>query len=220
MTEETITPTTTLEQLSFISAVVDEDEFLAYDPLNKVVPEGEDPEFYKGIDDYTVLYVRLKKGGYMKMRKLNGGRIIRKYVDRLPPKAGAATGATNIVKKIPGRDKMLQECIHGALLPGGKIDIALLYQIIAFFKSVMTNKMKDVLDTAQRFKNSAGGGHNYEAMAFIVWNTRTQSYRVAIPTQAVSAASVKYERDAYDEANGDIVVVDIHSHRYSCAFAG
>lgn len=95
-------------------------------------------------------------------------------------------------------------------LPAGKIPTQMLVQIIAFFKSVMSYKMGDVVRSTT-FANQSHFSHNYEAMLFICWNPAT-GYSLRIPTQRVSAASVSYDHDCYDLAAGDVVVLDIHSH--------
>lgn len=93
-------------------------------------------------------------------------------------------------------------------LPAGKIPVQMLKQVVAFFKSVMQYKMKDVV-RGSNFSSQSSFGHNYEAMIFLVWNPAS-GYSLRVPTQKVSAASVSYEHDCYDLSAGDVVVVDIH----------
>lgn len=96
------------------------------------------------------------------------------------------------------------------IVPGGvRVPMQLLKDIENFFRAFM---IKNV--------NSASGyrpGHgDYEAMALILYNVDTKQYRVSIPTQTVSKASVSYDID--DKADNEIVVVDIHSHNSMGAF--
>lgn len=96
------------------------------------------------------------------------------------------------------------------IVPGGvKVPMQLLKDIENFFRAFM---IKNV--------SSAAGyrpGHgDYEAMALILYNLDTQQYRVSIPAQKVSKASVTYDID--DKADNEIVVVDIHSHNSMGAF--
>jgi proteasome lid subunit RPN8/RPN11 len=86
-----------------------------------------------------------------------------------------------------------------------KIPLEFLENIVEFFKKVMA------------MTSGRGTGHgDYEAMAHIVWNKTTESYRVAIPKQKVAKASVSYNWDhvAADEE----VILDIHSHNSMDAF--
>lgn len=86
-----------------------------------------------------------------------------------------------------------------------KIPIEMLENIVEFFKRVMT------------MTRSTGTGHGeYEAMAHIVWNKTTESYRVAIPKQKVSKAAVTY--DWSHVADDEEVILDIHSHNTMGAF--
>lgn len=96
------------------------------------------------------------------------------------------------------------------LVPGGvRVPMKLLYDIENFFKAFMAKHV-----------NPTGGyraGHgDYEAMALILYNLDTQEFRVSIPNQTVSKASVSYTID--DKADNEIVVVDIHSHNSMGAF--
>jgi PRTRC genetic system protein A len=83
-------------------------------------------------------------------------------------------------------------------LPAGKIPATLLHDIIAFFKDVMSTTKQDV-----------------EAMAHILWNA-TDGYHIAVPNQTISKAAVSYGNDHIKE--GDIIVLDIHSHNTMGAF--
>lgn len=96
------------------------------------------------------------------------------------------------------------------ILPAGKIPGIMLHQIVEFFKAVMVGKFK------AEAKGATTHG-KYEAMAHIIWNPKT-GYRVSIPTQKVTGGSVNYEHDSYNLADGDVVVVDIHSHNTMSAF--
>ena len=85
-----------------------------------------------------------------------------------------------------------------------KIPIEMLENIVEFFKRVMT------------MTKGSGGHGEYEAMAHIVWNKRTESYRVAIPKQKVSKAAVTYD---WSHVTADEeVILDIHSHNTMGAF--
>lgn len=86
-------------------------------------------------------------------------------------------------------------------LPGGiKVPGVMFEQIKQFFLDVM-----DI------------GPSSYEAQAFIVWSTKEKSYRIIIPKQKVSAAAVRYDiGDMLGE--GDVIIVDIHSHNTMGAF--
>jgi hypothetical protein len=77
-------------------------------------------------------------------------------------------------------------------LPAGKVPVSMFRQIEAFFRKVMEVK----------------GGKALEAMAHILWNPQT-GYRIAIPNQTISAASVTYDFQSH-MTPGDIIVVDIH----------
>lgn len=90
------------------------------------------------------------------------------------------------------------------LVNNQKIPVQMLHDILEFFKKVMT-----MIGT--------GGKHGeYEAMAHIVWNKTSQSYRVAIPTQKVSKARVAYDWTHVKE--DEEVILDIHSHNTMDAF--
>lgn len=82
-------------------------------------------------------------------------------------------------------------------LPGGKIPLSLLSQILSFFTEIAT-QTRD------------------EAMAHILWDTVEKKYVIGIPTQTVSAASANYKFD--DIQPHHILVVDLHSHHYMSPF--
>lgn len=83
-------------------------------------------------------------------------------------------------------------------LPAGKIPYEKLQEIVQFFKDVMNIKKAE-----------------QEAMAHILWN-ETEGYHIGIPDQTVSKASVRYDFDHIKQ--GDIIVLDIHSHNTMSAF--
>ena len=92
-----------------------------------------------------------------------------------------------------------------ALVDGKKIPVQMLDDIVEFFKRVM------------KMTGTNGTGHGeYEAMAHIVWNKTTKSYRVAIPKQKVAKATVTYTWDHVKE--DEEVILDIHSHNTMGAF--
>lgn len=96
------------------------------------------------------------------------------------------------------------------IVPGGvKVPMQLLKDIENFFRAFM---IKNVTSAA----GYRPGHGDYEAMALILYNLDTQQYRVSIPSQKVSKASVTYDID--DKADNEIVVVDIHSHNSMGAF--
>lgn len=93
------------------------------------------------------------------------------------------------------------------IVPGGiRIPMSLLKDIESFFRAFM----------AKHASASRAGHGDYEAMALILYNLDTEEYRVSIPAQSVSKASVSYTID--DKADNEIVVVDIHSHNSMGAF--
>jgi hypothetical protein len=202
-----------MEHLSSISVLVSQDEFEN--------PPAANDEFLH-IDEYTVVYVQMKDGSLRMRRRIRGGRVVVKAVKRLPSKPGAVTTQVATVQKNP-RSDMLKDNLN--LLPAGRIPGQFLWQVIAFFKSVMDDKLSAVAEVntaghhARTQSAAAAYRHEYEAMAHIIYNTNTKEYRVGIPTQRVSKAAVSYDRDSYDEQAGDIMVVDIHSHRQNCALA-
>lgn len=89
----------------------------------------------------------------------------------------------------------IQPLAHNYLVPG-----EMFYQIKQFFL--------DVMDM---------GPSTYEAQVFIVWNEKDEEYRIIVPKQQVSAAAVRY--DIGDMlGDGDVIIVDIHSHNNMGAF--
>lgn len=182
-----------------LAIVMTEDEFLNY-------PTQENrPEDIMERDDYPTQYIQKTNGEIVLRTRIRGNRWPVRAVQRIPYPSTATTAKIGKAKAHPDT-KLLEP--NTCILPEGKrIPIRLLYEIIAFFKSVMVNKMQDVLGAGK-----STGQHEYEAMANIVYNLHTKEYRVTIPTQRVSKASVNFERDDYNEADGDIKVVDIHSH--------
>lgn len=93
------------------------------------------------------------------------------------------------------------------LLPNGKIPYRHLQDIVQFFREVMG-----------RSGSKAFSHGDYEAMAHIIWSPELNAYRVAIPTQRVSKASVSYDWDHIDESKGEYIALDIHSHNTMSAF--
>jgi len=183
-----------------LAIVMTEEEFLNY-------PTQENrPEDIMERDDYPTQYIQKASGEIVLRTRIRGNRWPVRAVARIPyPNTSATVKAAKAATVNP--DTKLLE-LNTCILPEGKrIPIRLLYEIIAFFKSVMVNKMKDVLGAGK-----STGQHEYEAMANIVYNLNTKEYRVTIPTQRVSKAAVNFERDDYSEVDGDIKVVDIHSH--------
>lgn len=103
------------------------------------------------------------------------------------------------IKHLPdSKPSTLKENIN--FLPAGKIPIVMLHQVVAFFREVMATL-------------KAGP----EAMIHILWNPKT-GYRLSVPSQRVSKAAVSYDYDNLNAADGDIIVVDIHSHNTMGAF--
>lgn len=91
------------------------------------------------------------------------------------------------------------------LAHGKKIPVQMIDDILEFFRRVM------------RMVKTGGTGHGeYEAMAHIVWNPTTESYRVAIPKQTVSKSRVSYDWSHVQP--GEEVILDIHSHNTMGAF--
>lgn len=195
-----------MEHLSSISILCTEEEFKN--------PPPESDEFLP-LDEYHVVYVQMADGSLKMRRRINGGRVIVKPVKCLPTRKNAANNVVQMVKN--PREDLLKDNVN--LLPAGKVPGHLLWQIIAFFKSVMENKLSSISPVGPGVAQSSYR-HEYEAMAHIVYNIHTKEYRVGIPTQRVSKAAVSYDRDSYDEKAGDVMVVDIHSHKQHCAFAG
>lgn len=130
----------------------------------------------------------------------NDGRIYQYYHFSLGRSAMVEIAKTPIVS-----GKTVLKPFLNPLPEGKKIPLQMLDDIVEFFKRVM--KMTGV----------NGNGHGeYEAMAHIVWNKTTKSYRVAIPQQKVAKASVSYTWDHVKD--DEEVVLDIHSHNTMGAF--
>lgn len=192
-----------IQELTPISCVIDEETFLDLPTTDEV-------------DAYLVQYIRCADGKYLMRRRVAGGKVMVLPVAKLP---GSAPVAQNVVVLEPATRKARRTMmsVNTDILPSGKIPGIILNQIISFFSSVMDNKIKDVVKGAQTI-SSAQYRHEYEAMAHVIWNRNTKEYRVGIPTQKVGKASVSYEHDDYSAADGDMVIVDIHSHNTMGAF--
>lgn len=150
--------------------------------------------------DFPIKYIHTRAGKIMKRTESTHNRFFQYFVDKIPMPASAKP-ATGTKKVLPA----LTETIDW--LPAGKVPIALFMQIEDFFKKVMYEMDGQKLTTHGAL----------EAMAHIVWNPATpDQYHIRIPTQKVSAASVKYEWDHLEE--GDEIIVDIHSHNSMGAF--
>lgn len=179
-----------MKALNVITVLCTENEFL-------------NPEFNAQITTYPFQYVLRADGSIMKRFKAATQKWLTLKVDKIPNvvcpfvELGIEKGSI-----IPA--EALAES-HD-FLPAGKVPVRMLSQIVAFFKAVMQYKMGDVLSSSS-YKSSTG--HNFEAMIFVIFNPAT-GYRLGIPTQRVSAASVSYDHDCYDLNNGDVIVVDIH----------
>jgi PRTRC genetic system protein A len=149
-------------------------------------------EFEEAKKTYGDIYIVARNGKILRHVKLTKGRFIRIEVDKIP----------NLKEPIPELVPDVKEEIN--FLPNGKIPAHLLDQIVQFFKDVMTIKKAE-----------------QEAMAHILYNekdkdSQDKGYRIAIPNQTVSKASVKYETDHLQP--GDIIALDIHSHNTMGAF--
>lgn len=117
-----------------------------------------------------------------------------------PGKNGAARYVRIPVKDIPGV-KLQEYGPDVRFLPDGKIPVALLDEIKAFFKEVI------------KIKGSA-----VEAMIWILWN-QEKGYYLHVPNQVVSHASAKYDWDGLPKDSS--IIVDIHSHAdFSAFFSG
>lgn len=79
-------------------------------------------------------------------------------------------------------------------LPAGKVPSHLFDQIVEFFRQVIV------------VKNAS-----FEAHAWILWN-KDKGYYVSVPPQKVSAANVHFDYTKEALPEGDIIVVDLHSH--------
>lgn len=89
-------------------------------------------------------------------------------------------------------------------LPGGKLDQSVLHKVVDFFRAV-----------SDKFGKAVAHGE-MEAQVHVVWNTISKTYEVRVPTQKVSKASVTSTFDHILE--GDLLVLDIHSHNTMGAF--
>lgn len=176
-------------------------------PITVLCTENEyvNGDMHGTISLFNFQFILKANGKILKRVKTATQKWISIEVDKIP---GVACPFTELgIEKgsiIPG--EVLRENID--FLPAGKIPMVMLHQIVAFFRSVMTYKMGDVVKTSS-FASQSSFSHNYEAMIFIIYNPAT-GYRLGVPTQRVSAASVSYDHDCYDQAAGDVVVVDIH----------
>lgn len=141
-------------------------------------------EFEEAVKSYHDIYIVNAMGTILRHLKLKGNRFVR-----------------FVVKDIPGLGKdVLAPTIKEEFnfLPAGKMPSHLLNEIVQFFREVMIVKKADE-----------------EAMAHILWNEKDKDsedkgYRIAIPNQTVSKASVRYEHDHIER--GDLIILDIHSH--------
>lgn len=184
-------------------------------PVTVLCTESEfiSAEHHQTINAHPFQFVLKADGRILKRFRAATGKWLAITVDKIPNivcpfvELGVEKGSL-----IPA--EVLRES-HD-FLPAGKIPMHLLRQIVAFFKSVMQYKMKDVV-RGSNFSTQSSFSHNYEAMALICWSPDT-GYSIRIPTQRVSAASVSYDHDCYDLAAGDVIVVDVHSHNAMSAF--
>lgn len=96
--------------------------------------------------------------------------------------------------------KLPDDEIH--YLTNGKFPMEFFYRIEQFFRDVMA---------------MPGFAGNYEAQVFIIDRGGRGEYEIVVPHQRVSQASVSYRiEDELQE--GDIIVMDIHSHNTMGAF--
>ena len=155
--------------------------------------EVTEDEFNEGLHgNFNVVYIIGNNGECFKQVQLQNGGYVRHPVQAVP-------GGPKSTKK-----ELLTEDVN--FLPAGKVPRALLDEIVAFFKQVMV-----------KLSVSANVNHatNLEAMAHVLWNPE-QGYHIGIPTQKVTGASVNYDFD--DVKEGDMIVLDIHSHNSMGAF--
>jgi len=161
-------------------------------PITTVLLSPE--EFDSGdYDRFMFKYILEKDGTITYVTTFTGDRFI------CVPEAkikGLATDA-----KSPARPSIIQP-----LARGQKIPEEFFYQIEQFFLDVM----------AMSPKGSKMGHGSYEAQIFVIWNPAT-GYRLLVPKQTVSAASVTYDLQE-DLSDGDIVIMDVHSHNTMGAF--
>lgn len=155
--------------------------------ISCVCNEAEFPEAIKSFSD---VYIVTKVGTILRHSKLKGGRHIRVEV-----------------KEIPGlKMEEVKPDVHEEInfLPNGRIPALFLDELVQFFREVMNIKKAE-----------------QEAMAHVLYNEKDKAnsnrgYRISIPNQIVSKASVRYETDHIHQ--GDIIVLDIHSHNTMGAF--
>lgn len=148
-------------------------------------------EFEEALKSYQDIYVVAGLGVILRHIKLKGNRHVRIQVKEIPGVKAEELMPQNIKEEIN-------------FLPNGKIPGHLLDEIVDFFKAVMTVKKAE-----------------NEAMAHVLWNEKDKDsldkgYRIAIPNQTVSKASVRYEHDHIEK--NDIITLDIHSHNTMGAF--
>lgn len=130
------------------------------------------------------------------------GTLYQYYQFSLGRSALIEIGKTPIV--VDGGKTLLKPYLK-PLVNDQKIPVQFLDDIVEFFKRVMM------------MTGTGGRGHGeYEAMAHIVWNKTTNSYRVAIPKQQVAKATVTY--DWAHVKDDEEVILDIHSHNTMGAF--
>lgn len=169
--------------------------------MNVILPylqcELTQEEFVQGIGaEFPEKFIVCPNGKIFKRVELSHGRYVQYQVESIP---------TKDKKKMPE----LKDEIH--FLPAGKVPVSMYHQIVDFFKKVMIGMNGTNLNE----KTQHGA---LEAMAHIVWNPKQDpsKYQIRIPTQKVSAATVSYEFDHLED--GDVIIVDIHSHNNMGAF--
>lgn len=141
----------------------------------------------KEFDRFPFKYILEDDGTISYFSKLSAGRFIFSHEAKI---SGLGTVKTNKAPEV-----QLQYLAHGRKVPG-----IMFQQIRQFFLDVM-----------------GMGPSTYEAQVFIVWNDKTEEYRIIVPKQTVSAAAVRYDiGDLLGE--GDTIIVDIHSHNNMNAF--
>lgn len=122
-------------------------------------------------------------------------------------------------RKVEVEASFLKPCAN--ILPGGhKLPRILLDQIIAFFRHYMgpVVKTRTPPKGSRSATNHWGYGDDFEAAAHIIYNVNTKDIRVGIPTQVVSGGRVTFKHDHYDTAQGDVILIDFHSHNSMGAF--
>ena len=140
---------------------------------------------YKGIfasvddaisSDKAISYIPAKDGRIYELRK---------------NKVGAFIACSDKVS-------ILSEVKAGFIPALPKIPYSILQQVIAFFRSYITEKVQ------------------YEALVYIYWSVPDKEYYVVVPEQKVSANSVDAIPPLQDENN--ILVMELHSHNTMPAF--